>query len=836
MADKQQNITVNYKFNTADIERASAILNRANTASNQLQQSGEKAGQNISKGFNTARQSITSMEIQLARLKTQIQVSSDPRRIELLSQQYKQLKTSIDAANKSAFETSKALKQTGAAASTASQGFGGLLGAAKALITIGLVRELGEIALNLATLRGNVEGVERAFNGRFANAPAVLERLREATKGTITDFELMQRTLQATNLGVDIKALPQLFQFASQRAKETGESVDYLVDSIVRGVGRKSALILDNLGISALRLKEELGGVSLQAASVGEVTQAVGRIAQAELDKMGVSAANSADKVKQMNVAFEQLRITLAKKLETSFLTDIGTQTAKGLENLLKLVTGGFNELDREALTSQASRTAAALLESKAYKELGDDRQKQFDFIQQEINTDTERIGRINDVVAALTEERKIIQDKNPYDKRVDQLAATIRGYNGSKFAIMEVIRFLKQYRDEVTKTNEAVETEPSGIISRKKADIEELQKKIELTNDLKDLQEKVVVTVDGKQIETNVNVAGRLIKQLEIAQAELADLQRAFTDKIDPKPFVLKVEDATKALTDFETTAKRIEESMQNLNLAPPPGETQARMDTFWTGLGDFWEENWRDLVADSIDFQADAINSFLETEIQALQNQMSQIKRHYQLQQELAGDNERAKSELRIREDREIAALAKRQFEREKSLRKAQVVVDGAAAAIKAFVTAPNVYVAIAQAALIAGTVIAQLRNIEKAQPRFAKGVIDLKGPGTGTSDSIPARLSKGESVMTAWETKHAGDVLKDIRAKKLDNKALRELKQGRPPIQSQQVFDDSKIIHAINQNKAPDVVKQSNIVYEVRQHTETMRRKQRAKSMNI
>lgn len=832
MADKQQNITVNYKFNTADIERASAILNRANQASNQLQSSGQKAGDNISKGFNSARQSILSMETQLARLKTQIQVSSDPRRVEQLSQQYKQLKTSIDAANKSAFETAKAVKQTGAAATTATQGFGGLVGAAKALITVGLVKELGEMALSLATLRGNVEGVENAFNKRFANAPALLEKLRKSTQGTVTDLELMQRTLSATNLGVDAKALPELLEFATRRAKETGRSVDDLTDRIVRGIGLKSTKVLDDLGINALRLKQELGGVSIEAASIAQVTQAVGKIAKEELDKMGDAAVTSATKVEQMNVAFESLRVTLAKKLETSFITDIGTQTAKGLEQLIKLISGGFNEIDREVLTSQASRTAAAIVEGKAYKDLGDDRQKQYDFLQQEINTDVERIGRINDIVAALTQERKIIEDKNPYDKRLDQLTAQIRGYNGSKFAIMEVIRFLKEYRKEVSEINEEdKEVEPSGIISRKKKEIEGLQKQIELTNRAADLTQ-INIDKDGN---ATLQV-GKLIKQLEIAQAELGDLQRAFTEKIDPKPFVLKVDDATKALTDFETTAKRIEESMANLNLAPPPGETQARMDTFWTGFGEMWNENWRNLVADSVDFQANAINSLLDTEAQSLQNQMAQLKNHYQVQQELAGDNERAKSELRIREDREIAVLAKRQFEREKSIRKAQVIVDGAAAAIKAFVTAPNVYLAIAQSALIAGTVIAQLRNIERAQPRFAKGVIDLKGPGTGTSDSIPARLSKGESVMTAWETKHAGDVLKDIRAKKLDNKALAAMKQGRGPIVSQQAFNDAKIIEAINANKPPDVVKQSNLVYEVRQHTETMRRKQRAKSMNI
>jgi TP901 family phage tail tape measure protein len=39
------------------------------------------------------------------------------------------------------------------------------------------------------------------------------------------------------------------------------------------------------------------------------------------------------------------------------------------------------------------------------------------------------------------------------------------------------------------------------------------------------------------------------------------------------------------------------------------------------------------------------------------------------------------------------------------------------------------------------------------------YANGVIGLRGPGTGTSDSIPARLSRGESVLTARATSFWG-----------------------------------------------------------------------------
>ena len=57
------------------------------------------------------------------------------------------------------------------------------------------------------------------------------------------------------------------------------------------------------------------------------------------------------------------------------------------------------------------------------------------------------------------------------------------------------------------------------------------------------------------------------------------------------------------------------------------------------------------------------------------------------------------------------------------------------------------------------LSGVVLSNMANAKKmlsAKPKgFATGVIDLQGPGTTTSDSIPAYLSRGESVMTAKAT---------------------------------------------------------------------------------
>lgn len=64
---------------------------------------------------------------------------------------------------------------------------------------------------------------------------------------------------------------------------------------------------------------------------------------------------------------------------------------------------------------------------------------------------------------------------------------------------------------------------------------------------------------------------------------------------------------------------------------------------------------------------------------------------------------------------------------------------------------------------AALAIAQGLAQVAKINATNvPKFADGVIGLQGPGTETSDSISAHLSKGESVITAKATKVYAPVL--------------------------------------------------------------------------
>ncbi len=173
-------------------------------------------------------------------------------------------------------------------------------------VTFG-VREMLRFIDTAAELGEKIANVRVAFE-RLGNVD--LQSLRAATGGMVSDLQLMQTAVKASNLGVPVENLGRFLEFASVRAAETGENVDYLVESIVNGIGRKSILILDNLGISSTRLREELGDVSLAAAEVGDVAAAVARIIDQEMVR---SIDDVADSTARLSTAWKNFAATVGE-------------------------------------------------------------------------------------------------------------------------------------------------------------------------------------------------------------------------------------------------------------------------------------------------------------------------------------------------------------------------------------------------------------------------------------------------------------------------------------------------------------------------------------------
>ena len=147
---------------------------------------------------------------------------------------------------------------------------------AKGIATLG--SEIAGTVQQSIELARQGEGIRLAFDR--LNQPGLLNNLKEATHGTVSELELMKAAIKFDNFKLPLEDLGTYLAFAQQKAQDTGDSVDNMVTSIVNGLGRQSVQILDNLGISASEIRNRM-------KEGGDMTQVVAQIIREEMTKAG---------------------------------------------------------------------------------------------------------------------------------------------------------------------------------------------------------------------------------------------------------------------------------------------------------------------------------------------------------------------------------------------------------------------------------------------------------------------------------------------------------------------------------------------------------------------
>lgn len=165
------------------------------------------------------------------------------------------------------------------------------------------VKELIDGGLEMAE---TADGVTKAF--KDMDQPDLLENLRKATKGTVNDVQLMTAAVKANDFRIPLEDLGKYLEFAQLKAQQTGQSVDYMTDSIVTGLGRKSPLILDNLGISAAEISEK-------TKETGDFMKAVAEIVDTQLAEAGETYISAADRATQKTVELQNAQKALGDEI-----------------------------------------------------------------------------------------------------------------------------------------------------------------------------------------------------------------------------------------------------------------------------------------------------------------------------------------------------------------------------------------------------------------------------------------------------------------------------------------------------------------------------------------
>lgn len=226
----------------------------------------------------------------------------------------------------------KGLKDSKGEADKFSSGF---KKAGAALIAFLAVDKVAAFTKEIFLLRETFDGVNKAFN-KLPNSTKLMSDLKRSTGDTVSELNLMKAAVQAQNFNIPLGKMAGFFEFATKRAAETGESVDYLVQSIITGIGRKSPLILDNLGISASELSDEF-------KRVGDFGEAAGNIIEKSLGSSTLTVDEAAKSSAQLGTAWENFKVTLGGFVQTEGkgLLNWLTESVNGVNTLLKEFGGG---------------------------------------------------------------------------------------------------------------------------------------------------------------------------------------------------------------------------------------------------------------------------------------------------------------------------------------------------------------------------------------------------------------------------------------------------------------------------------------------------------------
>jgi ABC-type transporter MlaC component len=546
--------------------------------------------------------------------------------------------------------------------------------------------QFGKEAIQLA---GRLEGVERAFN-RIGDAK-LLDGLRAATRGTVSDLVLMQNSVKAHNFGIPLDQMATLLKFAGARARETGEDVDYLVNSIIMGIGRKSPMILDNLGISAIELRKRFNGISVESANVADVAKIVGSIATEELDKMGVQADTTADKIDQLNVKLEHSKTIIGEGLIASL---------EGAENafdpFIEALTGTADGLEdvktKQTVLKSVSVTTEAFIKSQfaAWFALGE----QISSVGNILSFVGEKIGLVNEEL-----------DNNVIDDWVD-----------------DAERATAMLREMGTVT---------PTVTKNLAYYNELIKKLQA-----DQQAANITRERVRELEDEINKA---IEERKILLGQLTEAQKAA---------LKSAEDAAKALKD----ALILDEDDPFSGLISKLDRYVDETERATSHADDVWNRHFQDLMAGQDEAfendkklreQAeqdtrDVFNTTIAAWQSLTQTAASLVQAQYD--QQFASLDSALKKEQITREeyDRRKAQLGKEQAKKQKEFAITMAIINTALGVTNAFATAPNIILGAILAAVVAAAGAAEIATIaSQPVPQFAEGGwVDSKGKIHGRS----------------------------------------------------------------------------------------------------
>lgn len=183
--------------------------------------------------------------------------------------------------------------------------------------------------------QGFEQGMAALARNTGQSADMIVSKLREVSKGTISNQDIMLAANRAVALNVtkDVNQMAQLLEIARVKAKAMGTTTTQAFSDMMTGIGRASPLILDNLGIITKGWAEEASasGKAMDSQFVLNKILAQGTV---ELARAGAGALTNAERMQQLTATMTNMKLSLGAAFAPVFMP-----ITEGISKILDLFT-----------------------------------------------------------------------------------------------------------------------------------------------------------------------------------------------------------------------------------------------------------------------------------------------------------------------------------------------------------------------------------------------------------------------------------------------------------------------------------------------------------------
>lgn len=660
---------------------------------------------------------------------------------------------------------------------------------------IPFVQQINEMVTSLSGVGNYLKGIK----GEFASVTA-------STVGWTRVLKLLRVALVSTGIGVLVVALGSLVSYFAK----TQKGIE-LANKLMASLGATVNVLVDRVSKFGSVLVNLFSGNFKQA---GEDAKAVFKGIGDEIVEETKRAWELADVLNEIDKREVMLSMSrAANRAEIEKLKKAADDTTLSTEERIKAAEKAY-ELEKKDLKIQTDLAKARISNMLGYTDVTEEALKTIEDLQSGAITADEAIGKIGLSESTIEDLRKLSEEVN----HLSELEEDSYGRQTEQQNTLNSIRQegVDKAKEAKQKEVEAVRAAEDAMLNLVKDNREKARKEIELTysRQIEDLKNRLKTETDltakaREAIDTQVRALEQqkdselqklsddeLKKEIENRQ-KLISLQLEAVKDGSEQEYRLRMEQLA-AQREAELSGKELTEQMKIAIEEKYRKQQKDLTDQFNAEVRQKQQEEMRTRMENELM----KLQQNGASELEILQEQIEQKKELYDSIRREDYDSELEYQNARLQANQEYLnakrELSEKEVEIENAKANAMAAVTGAigglleqagennkaaavaaktlaiaevaisqgvaiANAVKAASNSPNIWTLLANIATAVTTVVSTIATATKSikSAKFASGGL-VTGPGTGTSDSIPARLSNGESVMTARTTEMFAPIL--------------------------------------------------------------------------